>query len=84
MGRICIYRRGTAWRYTVFLEDRCIRHGSLDIPDSAGQEEAIEAARGKYSGDASIIRIGDVRSFSAAPEQAKRNGRRTGPDGVRS
>jgi len=78
MGRICIYRRDNEWRYTIYVGRLCVRHGPLGIPSSAGQEQAMKAARGKYSGPARVIRVGDLRSFSESHRQAKRNG--GGPD----
>ena len=64
-GRICVYRQGTEWRYSLWIDDRRIDESDLSIGDDATQAQAIEAARALYarehSGAVTVTRIGDRR-----------------------
>ena len=58
--RMNVYRRGTVWRYTTWVDGYHFRTGLLPVVDDAPEAVAIEAARAMYTDPVTVTRVADL------------------------
>jgi hypothetical protein len=80
--RVCFYRAGRIWRFTIWVDGRCDRLGKLDVEEDASEDDAVAAAHALVPRGirATFTRVADVPArerFEALRAEERRGGERS-------
>ena len=77
--RVCFYRAGRRWRFTIWVDGRCDQLGELDVDEDTSEDDALAAAQALVPRGvrATFTRVADVPArerFEALRAETRRGG----------